>query len=105
MLSFNTPINTDVLIVGGGIGGMCAAIAAVRGGVDGLAAEKPDTRRSGSGATGNVDCSCYYPKAHGKDIGVILKELRQSQVGAYHDETLSLRFLEESLHLADLWHE
>ena len=34
MLSFNTPINTDVLIVGGGIGGMCAAIAAVRGGVD-----------------------------------------------------------------------
>lgn len=25
MLSFNTPINTDVLIVGGGIGGMCAA--------------------------------------------------------------------------------
>ena len=105
MLSFNTPINTDVLIVGGGIGGMCAAIAAVRGGVDVLVAEKADTRRSGSGATGNDHFCCYYPKAHGKDIGVILKELRQSQVGAYHDETLSLRFLEESLHLADLWHE
>lgn len=105
MFTFNPHIDTDVLIVGGGIGGLCAAIASARAGARTLVAEKADTRRSGSGATGNDHFCCYYPKAHGNDIGVILKELRQSQVGAYHDETLSLRFLEESLHLADMWQE
>ena len=68
-----------------------------------MVAEKADTRRSGSGATGNDHFACYYPKAHGSDIRVILKELRQSLVGAYHDEKLSLRFLEESIHMVDRW--
>ena len=105
MLKFNDPISTDVLVVGGGIGGMCAAISSVRAGAKTLVAEKSDTRRSGSGATGNDHFACYYPKQHGDDIGVILRELRQSLVGAYHDEKLSLRFLEEGLHVVDLWHE
>ena len=105
MLEFNAPISTDVLVVRGGIGGLCAATASGRAGAKTLVAQTADTRRSGSGATGNDHFACYYPKAHGNDIRVILKELRQSMVGAYHDETLSLRFLEESLHVANLWHE
>ena len=105
MLGFNEPVSTDVLVVGGGIGGLCAAIASARTGAKTIVAEKADTRRSGSGATGNDHFACYYPKAHGDDIRVILKELRQSLVGAYHDEKLSLRFLEESIHMVDRWHE
>ena len=85
MLEFNAPISTDVLVIGGGIGGLCAAIASAQSGAKTLVAEKADTRRSGSGATGNDHFACYYPKAHGDDIKVILKELRQSMVGAFHD--------------------
>lgn len=105
MLKFSTPVTTEVLIVGGGIGGLCAAISAARTGAKTLVAEKADTRRSGSGATGNDHFACYYPRQHGDDIRVILKELRESMVGAYHDERLSLRFLEETLPMVERWHE
>ena len=105
MLKFNEMLTTDVLVVGGGIGGLCAAVSAARTGARTLVAEKSDTRRSGSGATGNDHFACCYPKAHGDDIGVILQELRQSLVGAYHDEKLSLRFLEQTLRVVQLWHE
>ena len=95
MLAFNKPIFTDVLVVGGGIGGLCAAIASARTGAKTLVIEKSDTKRSGSGATGNDHFACYYPKFHGNDIMLILKELRQSMVGALHDDKLSLKFLQQ----------
>ncbi len=105
MINFTDPVKTEILVVGGGIGGLCAAISAARTGAQTLVVEKSDTRRSGSGATGNDHFCCYYPKQHGNDISIILRELRQSLVGAYHDEKLSLRYLEESIHLVDLWME
>lgn len=105
MLKFNPPLTTDVLVVGGGIGGLCAAISSARTGAKTLVAEKADTRRSGSGATGNDHFACYSPSAHPEGIRVILKELRQSLVGAYHDEALSMRFLEESLPMVQRWQE
>ena len=46
-------IKCDFLIVGGGIAGMQAAITGSALGMDVVVAEKADTRRSGSGATGN----------------------------------------------------
>ncbi|MEE0511010.1 MAG: FAD-binding protein [Peptococcaceae bacterium] len=57
--------NCDVLVMGGGIAGMMAAIAAADKGVDVIVAEKADTRRSGSGATGNDHFTCYMPDKHG----------------------------------------
>ena len=67
--------------------------------------EKANTKRSGSGATGNDHFACYYPKHHGGDIRPILRELLDSLVGLCHDPLLSLRFLERSISIVDKWHE
>jgi succinate dehydrogenase/fumarate reductase flavoprotein subunit len=45
-------LNTDVLIVGGGIAGCPAAVRARKHGLDVTIVEKADTRRSGSAAAG-----------------------------------------------------
>ena len=105
MMTLKHVLETDVLVVGGGIGGLCAAISAAQGGARVTVLEKADSRRSGSGATGNDHFTCYYPEAHGNDIGVILKELLDSMLGLCHDTNLSVRFLERSIGIADKWHE
>lgn len=66
------PIECDVLIVGGGIGGLMAAIAAADKGASVIVAEKANTKRSGSGATGNDHFICYIPEYH-KDFDEFLK--------------------------------
>ena len=55
-------IQTDVLVIGGGIAGLMAAIHAARQGVGVLVAEKANTKRSGSGATGNDHFCCYIDR-------------------------------------------
>ena len=76
-------VKSDVLIVGGGIGGMQAAITAAKNGADVVVAEKADTRRSGSGATGNDHFMCYIPEIHGDDYDVILQEVMETLVGPW----------------------
>ena len=105
MLTLKNTLETDVLVVGGGIGGLCAAISAAQGGAKVIVLEKANSRRSGSGATGNDHFTCYYPKAHGNDVAPILKELLDSMLGLCHDTKLSVRFLERSISIADKWHE
>ena len=85
-------LSTDVLVVGGGIAGLSAAISARASGVGVLIAEKANTLRSGSGATGNDHFLCYIPEKHGPDVSVIVKELHQSMMGASQDVPLSRRF-------------
>ena len=51
-----------MLVVGGGIAGLMAAINAADQGVRVVVAEKANTKRSGSGATGNDHFVCYIPE-------------------------------------------
>jgi succinate dehydrogenase/fumarate reductase flavoprotein subunit len=97
------PLECDVLVGGGGMAGLMAAIGAARQGARVLVAEKAHALRSGSGATGNDHFMCYIPEKHGPDIEPILKELLQSQIGGFHDTPLSRKFLEQSFDRVRDW--
>ena len=97
------PLETDVLIVGGGIAGLMAAINAAGQGVDVTVAEKANTKRSGSGATGNDHFLCYVPELHGDDIEPIHTEVKNSLIGGYLDSTHTMKFLEQSFDRVKDW--
>ena len=97
------PINVDVLIVGGGIAGLMAAINAADQGQNVVVTEKANTKRSGCGATGNDHFVCYIPEVHGDDMTPILREYENSQLGGYSDVTLSTLFLEQSFDRVKDW--
>jgi succinate dehydrogenase/fumarate reductase flavoprotein subunit len=96
-------IETDVLVIGGGIAGLMAGIHAARQGVGVLVAEKANTRRSGCGATGNDHFMCYIPQVHGKNIEPIIGEYYKSQVGGFSDHALATVFLEQSFDRVRDW--
>ena len=98
-----TPIECDVLVAGGGIAGLMAAIGAARQGARVVVAEKAQALRSGSGATGNDHFMCYIPEKHGNDVEPILKEVLNSQIGGFHDIPLTRKFLEQSFDRAKDW--
>src|SRR4030042_3526238 len=62
----------DVLCVGGGIAGLFAAIRAGELGARVIVADKANTLRSGSAATGNDHFQCYLPEFHGPDIEPVI---------------------------------
>ena len=97
------PIETDVLVVGGGIAGLMAAINAADQGVSVIVAEKANTKRSGSGATGNDHFLCFIPEVHGDDMEPIVTETRNSLIGGFHDSTHTIKFLEQSFARARDW--
>ncbi|MDL2313837.1 FAD-binding protein [Desulfovibrio sp. OttesenSCG-928-C14] len=105
MIALKKTIETDVLVIGGGIAGLMAAIGAARGGARVILADKANTKRSGSGATGNDHFMCYIPQIHGDDIRIIMREVADSLVGAFHDTQLTKRFLDESFEVVQMWEE
>jgi len=74
-------ISTDVLIVGGGIAGLMAAIRAAELGAKVTVAEKSNTLRSGAGATGNDHFRCYIPAVHGPDVQSMVEASTNSRTG------------------------
>lgn len=85
MITRLPPLTCDVFVAGGGIAGLMAAIAAADGGADVILAEKANTNRSGSGATGNDHILCYIPEVHGEDPAEWLAEAEASQIGGCND--------------------
>jgi succinate dehydrogenase/fumarate reductase flavoprotein subunit len=80
-----------------------AAISAADQGASVIVAEKANTKRSGSGATGNDHFTCYIPEVHGNDIRPIVKELMNSLLGNYQDISIVTNFLEQSFDRVKDW--
>lgn len=99
----NVVIESDVLVIGGGIGGMQAAIIAAEQGVSVVVAEKADTRRSGSGATGNDHFMCYIPAYHGDDFNAIIAEVTDTLVGPLQDLDLLRLMMQRSFEVVQKW--
>lgn len=97
------PVECDVLVVGGGIGGLMAAIAAADNGASVVVAEKANTLRSGSGATGNDHFQCYIPEVHGENTAPIMKEMNECLTGGWLDQDLTTLFLKESFDRVKDW--
>ncbi|MGD8982663.1 MAG: FAD-binding protein [Desulfobacteraceae bacterium] len=97
------PIEVDVLVAGGGIAGLMAAIHAADQGASVIVAEKANTKRSGSGATGNDHFCCYMPEVHGDDMEPILWEDLHSLHGDFQDTSLARKFLEQSYERVKDW--
>lgn len=92
-------VQADVLVIGGGIAGMQAAIAAAEQGANVVVAEKSDTRRSGSAATGTDHFKCYIPEYHKVSLDEMLAETSQSIVRGIQDLDLMRISLGRSLKL------
>ena len=106
MIPVSKTIEADVVIVGGGIGGAMAAIAASEGGAKRVVVlEKCHVKRSGSGATGNDHFSCYIPEVHGDDVEPVLTALMNSLVGQAKDVELMRLHLLESFDIVKKWEE
>lgn len=105
MISRKDVLEADLLVVGGGIGGLMAAIAAGRAGARVLVLEKAHARRSGSGATGNDHFNCYLPECHGDDMEPVLRETLGSLVGRFKDPGLIRAFLAGSAHIVHMWED
>jgi len=70
---------TDVLCVGGGIGGLMAAIRASELGARAMVAEKGNALHSGKGGGGCDHYLCYIPEVHGSDMDAFIEEMLQTQ--------------------------
>jgi succinate dehydrogenase/fumarate reductase flavoprotein subunit len=65
-----TVVESDVLVIGGGLAGCMAAIRAREMGAEVVVAEKADTRRSGCASTGVDHCWTYIPEIHGPQLTI-----------------------------------
>ncbi len=98
---------TDLVVIGGGIGGLMAAIAASDNGVKNITViEKANIKRSGAGGGGNDHFRCYLPEVHGAgpdDFIAVMAESMNCHTGNGQDPTLAKLFLERSAEVVHQW--
>lgn len=95
--------DTDVLIIGGGIAGLQAAIEAGKSNVKVLVAEKANARRSGNGSTGNDHFLCYIPSIHGDDLNLVIEEVKDTMDGPNQDDIMLQTLLLNSEIMVKKW--
>lgn len=97
-------IETDLLVIGGGVGGMQAAIEAASSGLNVVVAEKADTRRSGCAGNGNDHFACYIPEYHGKNFEFVLREISGTlESDQWQDMSLLRIWLQRSYEIVKKW--
>lgn len=95
---------TDFLVIGGGIGGLQAAISGSRMGMDVLVVEKADTRRSGCAANGNDHFACYIPEYHGQKLDFSVREMSKTlDGGPWQDMELLETWMKRSYEVVKAW--
>lgn len=97
-------VKCELLIIGGGIAGLQAAITAGERGVDVVVAEKADTRRSGNGANGNDHFMCYIPECHGDDFELVISEINETMEGGpWQDPAMLRKMMKRSFRMVQKW--
>jgi succinate dehydrogenase/fumarate reductase flavoprotein subunit len=100
-------VQTDLLVVGGGIAGLMAAIRAAELGAKVAIAEKGATRYSGAARAGNDHFMCYIPEVHGPDLNVFIRDRmlgQRSDIMAALGPKVVREWLEKSHDIVKLWH-
>lgn len=109
MIDITERHQTDLLIIGGGIAGLMAAIRAADSGVtDITVVEKANVVRSGAGGGGNDHFRCYIPEVHGEGLPAlraVVAETLASHTGGGQDTKLSRLFMERSFEVVQQWEE
>lgn len=96
-------VKADVLILGAGIAGVSAAIAAAEKGADVLLIEKAHARRSGDGGTGCDHFMCYIPKFHGTDVDLVMQQVHQTMEGEGNDWNIMRNLMLRSFEVVKKW--
>jgi succinate dehydrogenase/fumarate reductase flavoprotein subunit len=96
-------VKTDVLVVGGGIAGLMAAIRAKESGAKVVLVDKANTLRSGSAGTGCDHFRAYIPEYHGADIEPVVEEVFHSQAGWTRSMQFVRTWMERSFEIVKLW--
>ncbi len=96
-------IKTDVLVVGGGIAGLMAAIRAKESGAKVVLVDKANTLRSGSAGTGCDHFRAYIPEFHGPDMEPVVEEVFHSQAGWTRTKEFVRTWMERSFEIVKLW--